>query len=81
MSAGGTDIAIIGMAGRFPGAKTLEQFWRNLCEGVESVSFFPEPVGFIENLSSGKYIPARAVVEDIDLFMLHFSAIARRRLR
>lgn len=63
----GTEIAIIGIAGRFPGAKSLEQFWRNLCDGVESVSSFPEPPG-IANLSSGKYVPARATIEDIDLF-------------
>jgi acyl transferase domain-containing protein len=36
------DIAIIGMAGRFPGAGNIEQFWRNLCEGVESISFLSE---------------------------------------
>src|SRR5437016_4174021 len=33
-------IAVIGMAGRFPGAQDLEHFWRNLRDGVESVSFF-----------------------------------------
>src|SRR5689334_7217053 len=37
-----TDIAIIGMSGRFPGASTLEQFWRNLCDGVESISTFTQ---------------------------------------
>ncbi|HYO56920.1 beta-ketoacyl synthase N-terminal-like domain-containing protein, partial [Archangium sp.] len=31
-------IAIIGMAGRFPGARNVEEFWRNLCEGVEARS-------------------------------------------
>ena len=35
-------IAIIGMAGRFPGAKNIDEFWRNLCNGVESVSFFTD---------------------------------------
>ena len=30
-------IAIIGMTGRFPGARNLDQFWRNLADGVESV--------------------------------------------
>jgi amino acid adenylation domain-containing protein len=30
-------VAIIGMAGRFPGARGLEAFWRNLAGGVESV--------------------------------------------
>jgi phthiocerol/phenolphthiocerol synthesis type-I polyketide synthase E len=34
----GLDIAIVGMAARFPGAPDLEAFWRNLCAGVESVS-------------------------------------------
>mgnify|MGYP000546894329 CR=1 FL=1 len=26
----GSEIAIVGMAGRFPGARTLAEFWRNL---------------------------------------------------
>lgn len=34
-------IAVIGMAGRFPGATGIEQFWSNLCRGVESVSLLP----------------------------------------
>jgi amino acid adenylation domain-containing protein len=33
-------IAIVGMAGRFPGAPGVEQLWRNLREGVESIRFF-----------------------------------------
>src|SRR5437763_1564755 len=68
MSSAGTDIAIIGMAGRFPGAKTLAQLWRNLTQGVESVSFFPQDPGFPTSISPGKYVPARAVVDDIELF-------------
>lgn len=35
-------IAIIGMAGRFPGAVSLEQFWENLQGGTESITFFAE---------------------------------------
>ena len=31
------DIAIIGMAGRFPGAATLADFWTNVRDGVESI--------------------------------------------
>ncbi|RJS17716.1 non-ribosomal peptide synthetase [Corallococcus sp. H22C18031201] len=38
----GNDIAVVGMAGRFPGARDLRDYWRNLREGVESISFFPE---------------------------------------
>jgi acyl transferase domain-containing protein len=32
------EIAIIGMAGRFPGAANVDAFWNNLCAGVESIS-------------------------------------------
>jgi phthiocerol/phenolphthiocerol synthesis type-I polyketide synthase E len=31
-------IAIIGMSGQFPGAHTIEEFWHNLCDGVESIT-------------------------------------------
>lgn len=37
-------IAIIGMAGRFPGAGDLELFWTNLRDGRESITSFKEPV-------------------------------------
>ncbi|WP_395823741.1 amino acid adenylation domain-containing protein [Archangium minus] len=33
-------IAIVGMAGRFPGARDVDEFWRNLREGVESIRFY-----------------------------------------
>jgi len=36
----GLEVAIIGLSGRFPGAAGVEAFWRNLCGGVESISFF-----------------------------------------
>ncbi|HEV2837171.1 MAG TPA: beta-ketoacyl synthase N-terminal-like domain-containing protein, partial [Pyrinomonadaceae bacterium] len=32
-----SDIAIIGMAGRFPGARDTHEYWRNLRDGVESI--------------------------------------------
>jgi acyl transferase domain-containing protein/thioesterase domain-containing protein len=35
-------IAVIGMAGRFPSASSIEEFGRNLCSGVESVSVFTD---------------------------------------
>jgi acyl transferase domain-containing protein len=34
-------IAIIGMSCRFPGAETLEGFWRLLCEGRDAVTEIP----------------------------------------
>jgi acyl transferase domain-containing protein len=68
-----SEVAIIGMAGRFPGAKNLEQFWRNLRDGVESVTFFTKEelracgVGDDE-LSDPNYVPAKAVLEDVEMF-------------
>lgn len=35
------DVAIIGVAGRYPKANTLEQFWANLRDGVDCVSEVP----------------------------------------
>ncbi|MCU0287192.1 MAG: amino acid adenylation domain-containing protein, partial [Acidobacteria bacterium] len=34
------EIAVIGMAGRFPGAHNIAEFWNNLKNGVESITFF-----------------------------------------
>ncbi len=36
----GLEIAVIGMAGRFPGARNVEEFWENLKNGVESITFY-----------------------------------------
>ncbi len=33
-------VAVIGMAGRFPGAADVDELWDNLCRGVESITFF-----------------------------------------
>ena len=38
----GRSIAIIGMAGIFPGARDVEEFWRNLRAGVESIRTLTE---------------------------------------
>ena len=36
-------IAVVGMAGRFPGAAGVDEFWSNLRAGVESIRrFAPE---------------------------------------
>jgi acyl transferase domain-containing protein/acyl carrier protein len=66
-------IAIIGMAGRFPGATNVEQLWSNLCEGRESVSFFSDQelldAGVPQSLiNNPRYVKAGAVIDDIDLF-------------
>ncbi|GCE15701.1 type I polyketide synthase [Tengunoibacter tsumagoiensis] len=65
-------IAIVGMAGRFPGAKNLEEFWHNLCEGIESISFFSDEE-LLEYLSPAMvnrpgYVRARGILDDVEGF-------------
>ncbi len=35
-------VAVIGMAGRFPGAEDVEEFWQNLRDGKESIRFLSD---------------------------------------
>jgi acyl transferase domain-containing protein/acyl carrier protein/ubiquinone/menaquinone biosynthesis C-methylase UbiE len=70
-------IAIIGMAGRFPGANNVDRFWQNLRDGVESISHFTDE----ELLASGvdpawlqapNYVKSGFVLEDIEMFDAQF---------
>ena len=36
------DIAIIGMAGKYPASNTLEKYWHNLKNGINCISYIPE---------------------------------------
>jgi len=66
-------IAIIGMAGRFPGARNVNQFWQNLRDGVESLSFFADQELEAEGvapalLNHPAYVKAGMILDDIELF-------------
>lgn len=66
-------IAVIGMAGRFPGANNIDQFWQNLCNGVESIAFFTDEELVASGtesalLSDPNYVKAGAVLENIEMF-------------
>ena len=66
-------VAVIAMAGRFPGATDVEQFWRNLSAGVESIRVFadaelegsPDQAGAAGDPA---FVPAGAVIDGIELF-------------
>ncbi|MFB8416974.1 amino acid adenylation domain-containing protein [Streptomyces albidoflavus] len=71
--ADGDAVAIVGMACRLPGAPGLEAYRRNLREGVESVTHFTDEelraAGVSEEeLLDPRYVRARGVTEDVDLF-------------
>ncbi|MFN6571977.1 SDR family NAD(P)-dependent oxidoreductase [Dendronalium sp. ChiSLP03b] len=73
----GSEIAIIGLSGRFPGAKNINEFWHNLQNGVESVSFFTDEELLSAGVSSSllndpNYVRAQAILEDAELFDAEF---------
>jgi len=70
-------IAVIGMSGRFPGAKNLEQYWQNLRDGVESISSFSDQELKSSGagsalLSNPAHVKAGGILEDIELFDASF---------
>ncbi len=75
-------VAITGMAARFPGAHTIDEYWKNLCAGVESVSFFSDdeidPSVNRELLKDSKYVRARGILDNIDKFDASFFGFSTR---
>ncbi len=67
-----TDIAIIGMAGRFPGANTLAELWDVLKTGRETVRFFSD-ADLDSTISESRrkdplYVKARGIIDGADEF-------------
>ncbi|MBC7659506.1 MAG: amino acid adenylation domain-containing protein [Chitinophagaceae bacterium] len=78
-------IAVIGMAGRYPDAKNLQEFWRNLNEGRESITHFrPEEIDHAvpaEERNHPNYGRSRGVLEDADKFDAEFFRISPREAK
>ncbi|ABW31351.1 type I polyketide synthase [Acaryochloris marina] len=77
----GLEIAIIGLSGRFPGAQTIDEFWQNLKQGVESVSFLSDEELLAsgidaDTLSDPNYVKANAILSDADAFDAQFFGIS-----
>lgn len=69
----GLEIAVIGMAGRFPGAQNVHELWENLKNGKESVTFFSREELIEEGidiriLDDPSYIRAKSVLDDVEYF-------------
>jgi amino acid adenylation domain-containing protein len=67
------DLAVVGMAGRFPGADDVDQLWENLLDGVESVRFASEEdlreAGVVEDdISDPEYVRAYFSCDDVEFF-------------
>ncbi|MGJ7489005.1 amino acid adenylation domain-containing protein [Variovorax sp. ZT4R33] len=72
-------IALVGMAGRFPGAADVEQFWDNLVAGRDTIRFFDDATldaGVSAALRADPaYVRARGVLDDVDQFDAAFFGI------
>ena len=76
-------IAIIGMAGRFPGAENVNELWENIKNGVDSrVRFSDEKLlesGVQQSLvDNPHYVKSRCVLEDAELFDASFFGFTPR---
>ncbi len=78
-----TDIAVVGMAGRFPGARNIAEYWHNLREGIESITSFTDD----ELLKAGvsppllnnpNYVKRGAVMPDMEMFDASFFGFSPR---
>src|SRR5258707_4000597 len=77
------DVAIIGLSGRFPKAENADVLWKNLCEGVEGVSFFSDEELLAcgatpESMKQPNYVKAGGILDGVDLFDPEFFGFTPR---
>ncbi|MCB9599819.1 MAG: alpha/beta fold hydrolase [Sandaracinus sp.] len=70
---GESDIAIVGMAAHLPGARNVDEYWKNLVGGVESIRFYSDEELLAEgvareHLRHPRYVKAAAPLPDMELF-------------
>jgi acyl transferase domain-containing protein/glutamate-1-semialdehyde aminotransferase len=77
-------VAIIALAGRFPGARDVESFWRNLIEGRETIGRFtdeqldPSNPSDVAARKEPTYVRARGILEDVEMFDAAFFNVSPR---
>jgi phthiocerol/phenolphthiocerol synthesis type-I polyketide synthase E len=79
----GTEIAIIGMAGRYPRSRHLDEFWEHLRNGDELISFFTDDELLARGVdpavvASEQFVKAAVVLDDMDRFDSSFFGFTRR---
>ena len=75
-------IAIIGMAGKFPGAPDLETFWANIAAGKDTIKHFSRAELEAKNRAALEfgpdYVAAHGVLENAEMFDASFFGISPR---
>jgi len=79
-------IAIIGMSGRFPQANNLDEYWRNLQNGVECISFLSDEELAAEGvdhstLNDPKYVKASPIIDNVEYFDAGFFGYSPREAK
>jgi phthiocerol/phenolphthiocerol synthesis type-I polyketide synthase E len=82
-AAGLEEIAIVGMAGRFPGARSVADLWRNVCAGVESIRTFSDDELSAEHIPAAELarpgvVKAGAIIDDMECFDAEFFGFSKR---
>jgi len=77
------DIAVVGMAGRFPGGRDLDDFWRMLAEGREAVTTFSDEelraAGVRDEvIAHPDYVKAGSVLDGVEEFDAGFFGYTAR---
>jgi amino acid adenylation domain-containing protein len=75
-------VAIVGVAGRFPGAPDVQTYWANLCAGVESLTVLDEDrledAFDAQTRSSKNFVRARGLLPDVERFDAAFFGMQAR---
>ncbi|MEV7417196.1 beta-ketoacyl synthase N-terminal-like domain-containing protein [Streptomyces sp. NPDC089919] len=74
----GFDIAVIGMAGRFPGAASIDEFWENVRQGRETIAQFATDEQKGRTVTGGHPVGAKGVLDDADRFDAGFFGLSPR---
>ena len=80
-SSSANHVAIVGLAGRFPGAKDASAFWQLLANGVEAIGHFSNAElehRNADSLPGVMHVNARGVLADVDQFDAEFFNIPPR---
>ncbi|GAA3599837.1 non-ribosomal peptide synthetase/type I polyketide synthase [Kribbella ginsengisoli] len=75
-------VAVVGLAGRFPGASSVDEFWENLLGGVESVRRFSEEelkeAGGTDAFGDEELVAVSGALDDVELFDAAFFGLSDR---
>jgi amino acid adenylation domain-containing protein len=81
-NADGAAIAVVGMSGRFPGARNVSELWANILAGRDCITHF-DVTELEDSFDDGarreeRYVKARPILADVDRFDAGFFGVLAR---